>query len=358
MIRQDGSPPRAPELSSSGSGDRLRRLDVRRALFRESALLFAPTDASADLVGRGGSPGRSWTGICGLRCRSFVFRASRHFPLGRGGADPERLRAPPAERDLHGSALHDPTARSRVERALGPAHRRHAGAVSCRTLLREVPSRRRDGSRVPRRAPPHVRLLHALSRRGVARFGAWKPQLAQAQLQALRMQLHALPLQHVERDLRAHARGRVDAAERMLARLGFLRLTLETGGAHECRCRQELEFLKALSGDRAGALRGSVVVVSVDVEHPRPWMRGCANSSLQPARSENAIPPRHRVLGVGGTREIAAHRLNRCAAAVAMVSDDWTRADGRAPQPLRERGGSHEHAGRASRSSTALPHRL
>ena len=221
--------------SSSGSGDRLRRLDVRRALFRESALLFAPTDASADLVGRGDLlvvPGLVSLG------RAVALRLPRvaALPAGSRRADPERLRAPPAERDLHGSALHD-LRHDRVERALGPRARRHAEWSRAGTLLREVPSRRRDvlGTR---RAPPHVRLLHALSRRGVARFAHGSAARAGAAPGAAHAAAPALPLQHVERDLRAHAQGRGRRRADARATLGFPGLTLEPA-ARTVSLRQE-----------------------------------------------------------------------------------------------------------------------
>ena len=66
----------------------------------------------------------------------------------------------------------------------------------------------------------------------------------------------ALPLQHAERDLGAHPR-RSEARRRMVARLGdLLRITLEHEETQEVTLREELDFLAALPGDRAGAPGG------------------------------------------------------------------------------------------------------
>jgi two-component system, LytTR family, sensor kinase len=69
--------------------------------------------------------------------------------------------------------------------------------------------------------------------------------LAQAQLQALKMQLHPHFLFNTLNAISALMYMDVDAADRMLARLSdLLRLTLANDGAQEVTLKQELEFLK------------------------------------------------------------------------------------------------------------------
>ncbi|MFN8179608.1 MAG: histidine kinase [bacterium] len=140
------------------------------------------------------------------------------------------------------------------------------------------------------------------------RVSRMEAQLAQAQLQALRMQLHPHFLFNTLNAVSALMHKDVDAADRMLARLSdFLRLTLETGGAHEVSLRQELEFLKRyleIEQTRfADRLR-----VRVDVD-PSTLEARVPNLILQPL-VENAI--RHGVArsASAGCVEIAAHRRN------------------------------------------------
>jgi len=67
---------------------------------------------------------------------------------------------------------------------------------------------------------------------------------SQAQLQALKMQLHPHFLFNALHSISALVHKDPDAADRMIARLGdFLRLTLETSASQEVPLRQEIEFL-------------------------------------------------------------------------------------------------------------------
>ncbi|MBC7929666.1 MAG: histidine kinase, partial [Rubrivivax sp.] len=67
---------------------------------------------------------------------------------------------------------------------------------------------------------------------------------SQAQLQALKMQLHPHFLFNALHSISALVHSDPEAADKMIARLGdFLRLTLETSAAQEVPLRQELEFL-------------------------------------------------------------------------------------------------------------------
>jgi two-component system, LytTR family, sensor kinase len=70
-------------------------------------------------------------------------------------------------------------------------------------------------------------------------------QLAQAQLSALKMQLHPHFLFNTLHSISALLHVDVEAADRMVARLGdFLRLTLENSESQEVTLEQELEFLR------------------------------------------------------------------------------------------------------------------
>jgi signal transduction histidine kinase len=67
---------------------------------------------------------------------------------------------------------------------------------------------------------------------------------SQAQLQALKMQLHPHFLFNALHSISALVHADPDAADKMIARLGdFLRLTLDSAAAQEVTLRQELEFL-------------------------------------------------------------------------------------------------------------------
>src|SRR5215213_4171430 len=67
---------------------------------------------------------------------------------------------------------------------------------------------------------------------------------SQAQLQALKMQLHPHFLFNALHSISALVHSDPDAADKMIARLGdFLRLTLDSAAAQEVTLKQELEFL-------------------------------------------------------------------------------------------------------------------
>jgi len=69
-------------------------------------------------------------------------------------------------------------------------------------------------------------------------------QLSQAQLQALKMQLHPHFLFNTLHSISALLNKDVESARRMITRLGdFLRLTLENSGTQEVTLKQEMEFL-------------------------------------------------------------------------------------------------------------------
>jgi two-component system, LytTR family, sensor kinase len=82
-------------------------------------------------------------------------------------------------------------------------------------------------------------------REGQLRTLQLEAQLSQAQLEALKMQLHPHFLFNTLHSISALLRKDTEAARRMITRLGdFLRLTLENSGAQEVSLQQEMEFLR------------------------------------------------------------------------------------------------------------------
>ncbi len=82
-------------------------------------------------------------------------------------------------------------------------------------------------------------------RAGQLRSLQLEAQLSQAQLEALKMQLHPHFLFNTLHSISALLTKDTDAARRMITRLGdFLRLTLENSGAQVVTLQQEMEFLR------------------------------------------------------------------------------------------------------------------
>src|SRR5436305_9224064 len=129
---------------------------------------------------------------------------------------------------------------------------------------------------------------------------------SQAQLQALKMQLHPHFLFNALHAISALVHSDPDAADKMIARLGdFLRLTLDASATQEVPLRRELEFLDCyLEIERVRF--NDRLTTSLDVD-PRVLDCRVPNLSLQPI-VENAI--RHRVAprAAPGHAEIRAER--------------------------------------------------
>ena len=133
-------------------------------------------------------------------------------------------------------------------------------------------------------------------------------QLAQAQLQALKMQLQPHFLFNTLHAISALMHRDVEAADRMLARLSdLLRLSLENAGAQEVTLRQELEFLERYLeieqtrfGDRL-QVRLEIAPETLDARVP--------NLILQPL-VENAIRHGIAVRAAAGLIEVRATQLN------------------------------------------------
>ena len=82
-------------------------------------------------------------------------------------------------------------------------------------------------------------------RQGELRASRLEAQLSQAQLQALKMQLHPHFLFNTLHSISALLHRDTDGARKMITRLGdFLRLTLENSGTQEVTLQQEMEFLR------------------------------------------------------------------------------------------------------------------
>jgi sensor histidine kinase YesM len=94
-------------------------------------------------------------------------------------------------------------------------------------------------------------ISHALNyyhsyRQGQLQASQLRTQLVQAQLEALKMQVHPHFLFNTLHSISALLTKDTEAARKMITRLGdFLRLTLENGGSSEVSLRQEMEFLNS-----------------------------------------------------------------------------------------------------------------
>jgi two-component system LytT family sensor kinase len=132
---------------------------------------------------------------------------------------------------------------------------------------------------------------------------------SQAQLQALKMQLHPHFLFNALHSISALVHSDPDAADKMIARLGdFLRLTLDSAAAQEVPLRQELEFLNCYLDIERTRFRDRLTTEI----HADPQVLDCVvpNLILQPI-VENAI--RHGVSqrAASGHVEVRATRAGQ-----------------------------------------------
>ncbi len=156
------------------------------------------------------------------------------------------------------------------------------------------------------------------SREREVRASQLEVHLADARLQALRMQLHPHFLFNTLHAITTLMHRDVDAAERMLARLSdLLRITLDSAGAQEVPLKQELEFLEQYLeierirfGDR---LR---IEMDVDPETLDAWV---PNLVLQPL-VENAI--RHGIAPKAGPGWIGISSRRKDGQLVLVIEDD------------------------------------
>ncbi len=112
-------------------------------------------------------------------------------------------------------------------------------------------------------------------------------QLAQAELQALKMQLQPHFLFNTLHSISALLHKDVNAADTMIARLGdFLRLTLENAGTQEVSLQEEIEFLRCYLEIEKMRFRDRLTV-HINIE-PEAFAARVPNLILQPI-VENAI---------------------------------------------------------------------
>ena len=135
-------------------------------------------------------------------------------------------------------------------------------------------------------------------RKGELKASQLRTQLVQAQLEALKMQLHPHFLFNTLHSISALLNQDVEAARRMISRLGdFLRLTLENAGTQEVTLQQELEFLNGyLEIERIRFQDRLTTLVKVD---PDLLDQRVPNLILQPI-VENAL--RHAIANSNGGR--------------------------------------------------------
>jgi LytS/YehU family sensor histidine kinase len=143
---------------------------------------------------------------------------------------------------------------------------------------------------------------------GVLHASQLQAQLAQAELQALKMQLHPHFLFNTLHSISALMHEDVEAADKMVARLGeFLRMTLKNSGAPEITLGEEVKFLECyLDIERLRFEDRLSVEFAIE---PTTLSAKVPNLILQPV-VENAI--RHGIAPLTGPGKlfIRARRLN------------------------------------------------
>src|SRR5215213_868145 len=141
---------------------------------------------------------------------------------------------------------------------------------------------------------------------------------SQAQLQALKMQLHPHFLFNALHSISALVHSDPEAADKMIARLGdFLRLTLDTAAAQEVPLRQEIEFLNCYLEIERIRFRDRLTT-RLDVD-PQALECRVPNLILQPI-VENAI--RHGVAPRSAPGRVEIHAERRGGALRLQVKDN------------------------------------
>ena len=143
-------------------------------------------------------------------------------------------------------------------------------------------------------------------------------QLAQAQLQALKMQIHPHFLFNILNSIAALLHKDLEAADTMIARLGdFLRLTLKRSDAGTIEFSQELEFLKCYLELEHTRFEDRLAI-EMEIE-PQTLTVMVPNLILQPI-VENAI--RHGVSRQTTTGRITISAFKRADRLVMQVADN------------------------------------
>ncbi|HEV2880647.1 MAG TPA: histidine kinase [Pyrinomonadaceae bacterium] len=158
-----------------------------------------------------------------------------------------------------------------------------------------------------------------------------RAQLAQAQLRALKMQLHPHFLFNTLNSISALLHRDAEAADQMVARLGdFLRLTLENSGDQEVTLEQEIAFLRCYL--EIETIRHDSLSVETDIE-PQTLAALVPNLILQPL-VENAI--RHGISRQSAPGRLAIRAARRHGRLWLQVEDNGpgpTLVDADAPAP-------------------------
>jgi two-component system LytT family sensor kinase len=155
-------------------------------------------------------------------------------------------------------------------------------------------------------------------RRAEVKASELRAQLAQAQLRALKMQLHPHFLFNTLNSISALLHRDAEAADRMVARLGdFLRLTLENSGDQEVTLEQEMEFLRCYLEIETVRFQDRL---SVETEiEPQTLQARVPNLILQPL-VENAI--RHGISRQSAPGRLAIRASRRNGRLLLQVEDN------------------------------------
>jgi LytS/YehU family sensor histidine kinase len=140
-----------------------------------------------------------------------------------------------------------------------------------------------------------------------ARAGQLAAQLAQAELHALKMQLHPHFLFNTLHSISALLHEDIDAADQMIECLGnFLRLTLSNAGLQEVPLRQEMEFIRCYLEieqirfqDRL-TVRMDIDPQTLDAQVPNLLWQPLVENAIKHGIEPQAAP--------GGCIEIGVHR--------------------------------------------------
>ena len=162
-------------------------------------------------------------------------------------------------------------------------------------------------------------------------------QLAQAQLTALKMQLHPHFLFNTLHSISALQLEDVAAAQKMTARLGdFLRITLENVNTQEVTLGREVEFLKCyLDIERIRFGRR----LTTDLEHRARHARRQSPEPHPPAHRRERDPPRHRAaLSATATSTSARAASTACFKCRSRTTAPACARPPHPPRPRRARG--------------------
>ena len=153
---------------------------------------------------------------------------------------------------------------------------------------------------------------------GEVKSSRLEAQLAQAELQALKMQLQPHFLFNTLHSISALLHKDVNAADTMIARLGdFLRLTLENAGTQEVSLQEEIEFLRCYLEIERMRFRDRLTV-HINIE-PEVFGARVPNLILQPI-VENAI--RHGIAPRSRPGRIEIYARRQDGVLQVQVTDD------------------------------------